>query len=491
MKTLTTFSILLSLLFGTSIGLAHGTRGGGETVKGADGKYYLRDLVDKAVCDLTNGEDMRKTNPALNAALDKIADLDWYFAASLKYEINKLEICMTEDLIQLSTEDADSVIKSKPTNKKVTAIRLLGTNKVYIDRDIYNEIGKTEADTQHHQAFLIVHEAMHSFIPTWASLRNESLRGAVKTLEKVVKGKIATRRLLHRELTQHQVSFPFNSPILKNTRISVEFALASFDDQRSIFLKAESTGGVDNLKIECTDGAYSDNAHELSKNLSARISDLLEESGTDLAILNAVVNSQQPVLTFDPLMVALSTTLAAENAKYQDMILNSKAMKNGPTIFQKMKSKDLTVGKFRIVGNDGYQLLGITKSQELPVPALSVLPYSVQEIKWIPTEIKGLLNFLEIYLKRGDFGWSLIQKLVSQNDNFYAAFGVQDLQAKLDSMQAVPVPREKEALVNALPELSRGFRAILYYHMETYVSPAAAQKLDQEINWSRFVLPQN
>ncbi len=498
MKTSIKMLILASLLVGAS-SLANegrdgrensaerGTRGGGEFVQGADGNYYLRDLVDESICDRTTGVDMRKENPAIDAALNKIAALNWYFAASLKYEINKLAICMTKKLVQLNTKDWDSVIDYEPTNKEVGAIRLMGTNKVYTDRDLHAKIGKTDEERQTHQAFLIVHEAMHSFIPYDASQRNDSLRNAVATLEKVSRGEISIRKKFHQEMTTNQVAFPFDSPILKGNRLAIEFALASPEDQKATLLKVEN---IDSLNVEETTGVYEGHRSEISETLAARASKLLEYSGTDLSVLKKIVNSQQEILTFDALMVALSTNLAAENSQYREMVMKSKAMNAGPTLFLKMKSKDFTVSNLRVVGNAGYELLGIAERNGVPTPALSVRPYTVQEKDLIPAEVKGFIQLLVIYAEHGEFGWDLIHALVTQSDKFYAAFSVRELQTKLESMQT-PVPREKVALLEALPQLSIGLRKVLFHEMETNVGPEAAFKLDQEIKWSQLVLPKN
>src|ERR1035437_7922958 len=189
-----TLLLTLITLFSTG-GLAHAegdsTRGGAQVIY-VNGKERLRDRVGG--CDYKTGIEMRAENPEIDQVLAKLATLDWYFAAGLKWEINHLDFCITGKLVRLRANDPDSVIVYKPQKIDQVAIRFIGSWDVYVNKKLYDGLDPKTSD----QTYLPIHEAMHSFIPLNAPRRNEKVRAVVQAISDVMDGKIKTTSMLHR-----------------------------------------------------------------------------------------------------------------------------------------------------------------------------------------------------------------------------------------------------------------------------------------------------
>ena len=140
--------------------------------------------MDPSVCENKDGTELRKENPEIDRILGRLARLDWYFAAGLKFEIDQLQVCMTRELIRLRDRDWSSVIEYRPKELEQAAIRFLDSYDVYLNKEIYASLSSRD------RAYLIVHEAIHSFIPSDAPRRSERVREAVKAISKVDSGAI-------------------------------------------------------------------------------------------------------------------------------------------------------------------------------------------------------------------------------------------------------------------------------------------------------------
>lgn len=459
-------------------GGSDGTRGGGE-ILWTDGQGRLRDLVDPSVCEYKMGTELRKEYPQIDQVLRKTAELDWYFAAGLKSEINQLDICFTKKLIRLRNQDRDSVVKENPQPRDQAAIRFLFSRDVYINRDYFN--GMPESD----RAYLIIHEAMHSFIPYYTSRRNESIRAAVKTLERVEQGVIRSASKLHADLDRSSVQYPWTAAKLQAYRTAIEFSLASMDDQRELLLNTANLDSLFRIDLaKVNNYLYAYHRTSIMVPASQRAESILANAGNDFELLDKIVNS--PVTEFDPLMVAFSVDAATENAEFQSHVLNSRAMRIGPSFFAKMANKTLLAGEYRIQASGGYELLGIPTTELSKIfPALTIRPYTASELHLIPSEVHGFMRFLAIQAKRGGEGWAVIRAVTSQSEAFYTAFSVKGLQAQLEYLSS-PIAREKEYLKAALPELVNGFRITLNRIVSENAGKELADQLDREIDWTQL-----
>ncbi|MCM2278581.1 MAG: hypothetical protein NDJ89_10955 [Oligoflexia bacterium] len=481
--------VFLSLLVAN---LAHarggsdGTRGGGEVLSERDGTLRLRDLVDPSVCEMRTGAEMRAANPAIDQILEKISRLDWYFAAGLKYEITQLNICLTEGLIRLPERDRDSVIIYVPQGRRYqAAIRFLDSRDVYLSRSLYEGLSY-EQD----RAFLIIHEALHSFIPRHSRNRKEGIMAAVKTLSRVVEGQIRAARKLRADLNAASIEYPWTEASLAPSRAAVEFALAAPAEQARMLLASRELdqlfGANTALKAELL--------HPLHRGLlfispATLVARLLAEGENPTELLEVLINppaGNAPVTAFDPLLVALAFA-ADESPELLQRIMESSAARQGPNLFERMKKKSLKAGKVRIEANPEYALLGIREQESSErINALSVRPYSLGEENKTPAEVRGFLAFV-VELAKDPAREELLARTVTRNDNFYAAFGIRELQAQLAALNA-PIARERTYLAEALPALVQGFRIALVTQVTREAGPEAAEKLNQAIDWSRLGL---
>ncbi len=481
-RVISIIAILAALPTISFAGGSDGTRGGGEIVW-TNGEGHLRDLVDPSVCENKMGTEIRAENREIDRVLGKLAELDWYFAAGLKREISLLDVCFTKRLVRVPTKDWDSVIVYEPHPKDQAAIRFIDSHDVYVNRDYYEEMPVRD------RAYLMVHEAMHSFISLTAPHRNESVRLAVKTIERAANGEIKSSKILHAALDRASVNYPWTAVKLREYRAGIEFALGDISEQRNSILVSNDIDGLFRIDTQKIAGLIApDHIADLYKNPADRAGSILEESGVDFALLDKVVNSN--VTAFDPLTVAFSTSAANENSEYQARIIASRAMQAGPLFFQKMLDKSLRVENYRIVGNGGYYLLGIAPSPQSttqPTPALAVRPYSVAELESVPSEVFGFFRLIGNLAKRGDAGLEAVRILTSNNDAFYTAFSVRDLERQLTEISA-PIAREKSYLAAGLPEYVRGLRNTLHYTIEQATNKETADQIDLEINWYRLGL---
>src|SRR4051794_8074148 len=98
--------LLLSAAAASAEGV--GVRGGGEVVD-INGELFLRDIVEKSVCDSKTGSEMLAAAPATEKLLAAVEKLDWYFALELKRELRFLRFCMTGTLKPLMTDRGRNV----------------------------------------------------------------------------------------------------------------------------------------------------------------------------------------------------------------------------------------------------------------------------------------------------------------------------------------------------------------------------------------------
>ena len=466
------------------------TRGGGE-VESIGGLHRLRDLVDPSVCENKTGVRMRAENPIIDEILASIAKLDWYFAAGLKYDIDQLEICFTSELIRIPGEDFDSVIRQKPWHYRQAAIRFLESHDVYVNRHIYDLL------PQQDQAFLVIHESMHSFVPLDAPQRLESVRAAVKALANVYDGIITDSTQLHFALNRSSVDYPWVSRELVNSREAIEFALSSGQEQSQALLQSSNLNILFDLKDRRSRHLlYGFHQELFYRGPSEIVEKLLRTSPNSMEILDRILNpknTDEVIESFDPLMLAFYL-VDEMTAEFESHILSSQQMTKGPQFFLQMKNKDLVLENTRVIGIHGYDTLGITDfSQSFSngsIPALAVRPYTWAEKKLIPTNVHGFMRFIARRLRSGtDQDWEMVRSLLIKNSAFYDAFSVKPLLSKVTNI-STPVEREKTYLTSALPELVRGFKSVLLESVTETAGTESANKLNQEIDWVRLGLTQ-
>ncbi|NUM87637.1 MAG: hypothetical protein HUU37_00395 [Bdellovibrionales bacterium] len=459
-------------------GGSDGTRGGGEAVR-HEGQLRLRDLVDPSVCDYKTGEELRDENPTLTAELSRLAAVDWYLAAGIKKEIDLLEICLTDQLVKIPSQDYDSVIRWGRHHAEQAAVRFLDSRDVYLNKRIYDSLPAAD------KAYLLVHEAIHSFIPWDTGRRNEKVRAAVAAIHRAAQGRTPSRDRLFADLDRSSVQYPATSPSLANQRTAIEFALSSLQEKKSTLRETKNVDGLfvpskfhkdvaENLHVIHGAIVLGDPAGMMSELMAG-------DMETTIRLLNG-----PEVTSFDPLLTALSLPDAANDPAFQKAILESGALQRGPSLFGRMKNKRLVVRDLRIRGMDGFHLLGVSEGGP-EATALSVRPLTVGESRLAPRETIGLIRLIAFFAKQAkngnEFGRNTVQALLSRNGGFYPAFEVKTLLGQLEALSP-PVAREKDHLRESIPELVRGFRVVLRHEVGAAVDAETADAIDREIDWN-------
>ena len=147
-----------------------GTIGGGEQIAG-----YLRDLVDGGTCIVEMGNDfVKREAPKLEPMLKSLDQTHWILALHLRTEINQLRICVIKNrLKRIRTNDVDG-LTAYHEDSRMVAIRLDDT--VFIERAGFRALKPAS------RAMLMIHEAMHSYIPWETERRNTKLRNIVNAI---------------------------------------------------------------------------------------------------------------------------------------------------------------------------------------------------------------------------------------------------------------------------------------------------------------------
>ncbi|HPI40091.1 MAG TPA: hypothetical protein PLJ21_04760 [Pseudobdellovibrionaceae bacterium] len=493
MKKLLQISMILTGLLTSNayaVGGSDGTRGGGEGLRTEQGTLRLRDLIDPSICQYRTGEELRKNSKEMNSIFAAIAKMDWYFAAGLKHEVDQLNICFTKQLVHLprwsDDRNWDSVIDYDYTKSEQVAIRFLDSHDVYINRSQYAGF---ESDLD--RDFLIIHEAIHSFIPKSIRERREKVLAAVNTLYKVYLGEIVSPVELHKRFDRSEVNYPKASVALKEYRKALEWSLLPTAEQLEVFLKGEKIAPLF-VEIEKQELLYASHIEKINKNPSERLSDFLVITGGNNYAFARLVNSKEDFNNIDQLLVAIGAiqklSESLDVTELYKLIVESPAMIKGPKLFAKMQAKALVMGDhYRVMGTNGYSLLGENTQVEFQqsLPALSVVPFTTTQS--LSAEVAGFISLIAGVVKREGVASETLNKMIISNNEFYTAFGVSDLLNQLQKLNP-PIAREKVYLQRALPQYVRGFRKVLNTIITQQVDEVAAKTIDQKIDWQRLGL---
>jgi hypothetical protein len=230
-KNLAVIGVICAISGLSYMGQAHasgsGVRGGGQIVD-VDTNPQLADLVTKAVCDeWVTGEDLVKAHPAFESEIiAPLQVLDWYFADAILNEARNLRFCMTGPLYTIAPVDW-GVPVLPPDQSQVRQIAYRINDEVYMDEALFDAPNMSERT----RAYVLLHEAMHSFFPMDVVGRQLKLRTMVKDISKVESGEIKTRRAIHDEMTNNDVDFPLTVTLLDPSRAQIEFLLEPTDLQ--------------------------------------------------------------------------------------------------------------------------------------------------------------------------------------------------------------------------------------------------------------------
>ncbi len=168
--------LLLAGLLSTTVtpALAGGLFGGGESDLDLLNRPRLRELIDKTPCQWISGEAFFSRVKEAHTALAALDEVHWYFADSLAREARSLKVCLTANLLRIPTDDEDGLTIARLNGRAQLAIRL--RDMIFVDKKLFEKMPERD------QGLLLIHEAMHGFIPMDAERRNEKLRSMVATI---------------------------------------------------------------------------------------------------------------------------------------------------------------------------------------------------------------------------------------------------------------------------------------------------------------------
>lgn len=159
-KSIATGAAALSMAL-TAVSLAaqpkegHGAR----VVRGKDNRVSLRDLEDPSACFWLSGIDFKnRETPYFDKVMASLEATHWYFSASLRSEMERIEVCLTEGRFENIPDDEREKITVFELETEVVAIRR--GDKVYVAGATFAEMQKDAA-----RGYMFVHELLHGFIP--------------------------------------------------------------------------------------------------------------------------------------------------------------------------------------------------------------------------------------------------------------------------------------------------------------------------------------
>lgn len=154
-------------------GSSSGARGGGEATN-LDGKPALRDLVDNTVCNWVPAKEFLPRLTHYPKIIRSLISANWVFSVELEDSGSELDICLVNGpLKKLSSEELNDVTVYSTATEQV-AIRY-GQN-IYLNLPLFEKMDAIN------QAYLYLHEVMHSFVGKIIPQRMSKLRSMVAAI---------------------------------------------------------------------------------------------------------------------------------------------------------------------------------------------------------------------------------------------------------------------------------------------------------------------
>jgi hypothetical protein len=394
-----------------------GTRGGGETVD-LNGRPELRDLVEQSVCDWRGGDDVVATTPHVRTIQRNVSRLNWYFALALEAEIRNLNYCITGALVRVRTEDEDGLTAVVTEGTRQVAIRLM--DEVYIDDTIFQRMSERS------RGYLILHEAMHSFLSWQEPQRNQKLRSIVRAVEGIEAGRISTRHSLALQMERNGVDFPADVSDLDAYQRQVTFLLGDFATRTQVLLA--SNGPV----------RFFEALKALNPNrLWAPHRGLLAQTNLESFVEEVIFHDSTEVLEFLARPSSIRTTVLAQATLKANAEVNPRVQtwleREAPV--EHLVDLILTGLKERAVLNNGTQL--IVRGQELlslngtaDTSVTSLIAINNASWAQVSPEMRSYAQLIAKLLRDDDL--ASVERITVNHPSFYQAFGVNEIKSAID-----------------------------------------------------------
>lgn len=417
---------------------------GGETVD-VNGVPRLRDLVEKTTCNWVDGAAMVSENALVNTILHRVSALDWYFAQDLRQEILDLDYCLTSRLVRVDTRDIESFVTVYGTKTTQAAIRF--NKSVYLD--VENFLSMSPED----RAFLMIHETMHSYLPSEDPMRNQNLRSMVKSIYNVYQGKITTTKAFHTQLQNNGIQFPATSAILAPVKKAVIYTISGYETRRQIILGSQSIGKFFEQVRSIKPNLLAD--WHRSDLESANLSELINAAIVmeDTEVLDVLLKDSKKTRE-EALLILLSNDFAKESDAIQSFLAGTDGAENFANDFLKvLASKSVQHNENGRIVVPGMELLSAGADAETPFTGLA-LP----DLTTLSSKAKIVLDLLANGIQAKNE--ALLKKLFLENAIFYSAFEVKTLRNQIaqapafNEMERTTALRKVDILVQNFWELA-------------------------------------
>lgn len=408
--------LLLTTLMSSLIGYTEEGKGGHGGFTDEYGN--LMDTNPNVVCtSWKSGQRMISENPGINRILDRVSQVNWVVAHSMRRELENLAFCSTGELVHLG-EQYESPFNCQgfsPTMPEFDDYRQAGIrlgDQVFIDRSIFRTL------SQRQKALLVLHETAHSFFTPCTMNRRMRMQSFVNSLIRVADGVLTNSDNFIYEIEQNYVEIPYQLPTSDIPSEVFTFINSSIDEQ---VRRLQSTDIGDLLIVEENDTDILVNnlikesvkrvtTQVCSENDNEQVNNLLENEELGLVISSACLNS-------------------STNPEIINNLLESDALNHGLNEFYSR----LSTNRFKMNDN-GTRLVSSTGLALFDIPSeiqiLDIFPENRDIASHI--EMKAFIEVISFLIERNEV--DLSNRLIRSNSNFYAAFGVSGVQAQMNEI---------------------------------------------------------
>lgn len=429
--------LLVLILFSSMNAYAVKGSHGGQTVD-VDGNTMLLDFVTNARCHWVSGEDIMDGRQDLERLFNALAEIDWYFAFDFEREMKSLHYCLTGALRVIDTSDPLRVNRGfeAPSRGEVTQVAIRINNDVYLDYDHFQQM------SANHQAYTLVHEAVHSYIAVDNPMYYHRVKSVVNTLSKVAAGIISTTEEFYFQLERNNVLYFANINELNQSRDLLSLALMTNDqDAADILLAQEDLAGFFDVNFNVNQ-MYQIDVRQLRLTTPRTVIQRFCALGMREIIFFLL--EQDSLKHLSPTLICLST------ATDQDLI--------DELIGSDFLSEDLYGGLLEnnyLREENGRIVTGVTIAGlfnvETGTQLLDLRPFRLGHQQGLSPEIQGLADLLKfLVVTQGEADMS---SLISKSEKFYQLFGINDLVDQVRNMEGIRWESEREIALSHLVRL--------------------------------------
>jgi len=452
-KTLAAILLLLltSTLFAKE---GTGTRGGGYVID-VNGTPRLFDIVSNETCRWVTGEDLLTLeNLKLQEALDKISEVDWYFAHELSLELRYLKYCFTGDLFKLPLEP-DPIIKEDIRNFfKLNQAGIRYLSKVFISKKIFQEL-----NYPWDRELFIIHEVMHSYLSyNWdVPTRRIRLESMVATIGKVLRGELKSRKDFHFQMESNDIKFPRTVDNFDQYKEQIIYLTETRSVKEKMLLNSNSPESLINLPIENLKKYLAPWDQEIVSNyvFNSLIEDL------SFVMINGSISDFKNIVTkeykkINPVFLAFSNYNWLSSSKFQFVLESNQLQNNILSSIKSIENQKLTFTDFRIKANAEIQTLGFEIPKNELVNFTSLKPKATKyrlENSSLLYPWAGMAKVVHYLAK--EKRWDLLTSLFIENPYFRKVYHLEHLNEQIMTSSTY-FSGEKVLALNVLNELKSG-----------------------------------